>query len=161
MRRAFILALLILPSCAPSSGGPSLARRPIESRDLAEPVAVESAPVATDPELAAQIDGLVNRARVGERDFFALLPRAQAAASAAGTQGSESWITAQQLLTALEGAREATSNALTRLDALLAARVLAGNDAGLAELQSAQRDVGALSEQQQQRFDQLQARINR
>jgi hypothetical protein len=162
MRRALPLALLLLAGCAQSAGiGPSLGLRPIERRDLSEPVAAAAAPVAADAELNSQIEGLRNRARLGGREFDALLPRVQTAAVAAGAQGSESWIAAQQLLSALEAARAPTSDALGRTDALLAARVLGRQEAGLAELQAAQQEIAELSEAQQNSLDRLQARINR
>jgi hypothetical protein len=162
MRHPLLLAPLLLIGCADSAGvGPSLARRPIESRDLSEPARQAEAPAAADAELLGQIEGLLNRARTGEREFAALLPRTEAAAAAAGVQGSESWIAAQQLLSALEAARGATTASLGRLDALLAERVLARNDAGLAELQAAQQEVAALAERQQAQLDRLQTRINR
>ena len=162
MLRALSLAPLLLAGCAQSAGvGPSLARRPIESRDLSEPVREAAPPVAAEAQLSSEIEGLVNRARVGERDFAALLPRAEAAAAAAGAEGSEGWLAAQQLLSALEAARGTTTSALGRLDAMLAQRVLARNEAGFADLQSAQQQVAALAEAQQRRFDRLQARISR
>jgi len=162
MLRALLLAPVLLAGCAQSAGvGPSLARRPIESRDLREPVREAAAPTAADAQLGGEIEGLVNRARVGERDFAGLLPRAEAAAASAGAQGSESWLAAQQLLSALEAARGTTTSALGRLDALLAERVLARNEAGLADLQAAQQQVAALAEAQQRQFDRLQARISR
>jgi len=162
MLRALLLAPVLLTGCAQSAGvGPSLARRPIESRDLSEPVREATPPIGADAQLGGEIEGLVNRARVGERDFAALLPRAEAAAAAAGAQGSESWLAAQQLLSALEAARGTTTSALGRLDALLAERVLARNEAGLADLQAAQQQVAALAEAQQRQFARLQARISR
>lgn len=162
MRCALLIAPLLLAGCANSADvGPSLARRPIESRNLSEPIREATPPVAAEAPLRSEIADLLIRARTGERDFNALLPRAEAAASASGSEGSESWITAQQLVSALEGAREATTGALGRLDALLAQQVLAQNEAGLAELQSAQQEVAALAETQQARIDSLQAQINR
>lgn len=162
MRHALPLLLLSLAGCAQSAGvGPSLARRPIESRDLSEPDGTATPPAPADAELQAQIEGLRDRARTGAREFDVLAPRAQSAAAAAGAEGSESWIAAQQLLSALESARAATTDALGRIDALLAARVLAGNDVGLSELQAAQREMAELAEAQQDRLESLGARISR
>jgi hypothetical protein len=39
--------------------------------------------------------------------------------------------------------------------------VLAGQDAGLAELQAAQKEVAAIADQQRESFDRVRARINR
>ena len=161
MRMVFLLAPLLLTACAGESFGPSLAKRPIESRSLEEPVREAVRPAPAGPALRADIDKLTAGAREGQQAFSALLPRVQAAASAAGPEGSESWITAQQLLSALEGTREGVMRALAQLDALIAERVLASEDTGLAELQAAQREVAEIADGQRGTFDSLQARISR
>jgi hypothetical protein len=161
MRLILALAPLLLAACAGQSSGPSLAKRPIESRSLEEPVREALAPAPADAALRALIDEQVDRARKSQSEFAALLPRVQDAASSAGAQGSESWIAAQQLLSALEGSRAGTTGALGRLDELIAERVLAGQDAGLAELQAAQREVAELADQQRGRFESLRERVNR
>jgi hypothetical protein len=157
----YALAPLLLGACAGDAIGPSLAKRPIESRSLEEPVREAASPTPADAALQAEIDKQLGRARESQRAFADLLPRTQAAAASAGTEGSESWIGAQQLLTALEGSREGATGALGALDALIAARVLAGQDAGLAELQAAQKEVAAIADQQRESFDRVRARINR
>jgi len=160
MRCLLVLAPLLLAACAGGTVGPSLAKRPIESRSFEEPVR-EAAPLPpAGPDLRSQIDGFVNRARAGQRAFADLLPRVRRAAASAGIQGSESWISAQQLISALEGTRDASVGALTRLDAMLAERVLARNEAGLAELQAAQREIADIVAAQQQNLDQVRARVS-
>lgn len=161
MRSILALAPLLLAACAGDSTGPSLAKRPIESRSLEEPVREPVVPAPADRALRVLVDEQLERARKSQRAFAELLPRAEAATGAAGAEGSESWIAAQQLLSALEGAREGTTGALGRLDALIAERVLAGEDAGLAELQAAQGEIAELSEQQRETFERLRERINR
>jgi hypothetical protein len=161
MRSIVALAPLLLAACAGNSTGPSLAKRPIESRSLEEPVREAVAPAPADAALRALIDEQLDRARRSQSAFAALLPRVQSAAADAGSEGSESWIAAQQVLSALEGARAGTTGALGRLDALIAERVLAGEDAGLAELQAAQREVAALADQQRDIFESLRSRVSR
>jgi hypothetical protein len=161
MRRLLILTPLVLSACADAGIGPSLAKRPIESRSMAEPVSTPAQAQLADADLQSQIDGLIDRANVGQRAFAGLLPRARAAALAAGPEGSESWIVAQQLLTALEAARAASPDALARLDAMLATRALAGDEAGLSELQAAQQLVATTTDGQNRALEELRARISR
>ena len=161
MKSLLPLALLLAASCALEGDAPSLARRPIESRDLNSPPAEAAPPAPADAGLTAEIAKLIAQAEAGQQSFAAALPRAQAAAAGAGPEGSESWIVAQQSLSALETARADTSAALARIDALLAERVQARSDAGLAELQAAAQQAGVLAEAQQAAIDAMQQRLNR
>lgn len=159
MKRLFLLVPLLLAGCASEGVGPSLARRPIEDRDLSEPVRQVAPPAPADAALKAQIDGLVTRAQTGQRAFAALLPKVETAAASAGTEGSESWVAAQQLLSALESERAPSTSALSELDTLIAMRLKDGNDAGQTELQAADRQIEALVQAQQSDIDRLRARI--
>ncbi len=161
MHRLFLSAPLLLAACSGATIGPSLATRPIEASDLSEPTRQLAAPAPADAELLSRIAALVEQAQGSERDFASLLPRAQAAAAAAGADGSESWIVAQQLLSALEGARAPATRSLTELDALIVARLTGGTEAGLIELQAANAEVATLVQGQQSAFDRLRTRINR
>lgn len=157
MHRLIPLAALacILTGCAQEVAGPGLARRPIEALPLTEPPSAPTPPVAADTALRGQIDGLVAQARQAQKSFSALLPRARQTAAGVGAEGSESWIAAQQALSALEAARAPATRALGELDALLAAKVNAGSDDGVAELQAAETEVGALVEDQARAIDAL------
>ena len=161
MKNFASLGLLLVAACAQDSAAPSLARRPIESRDLNAPPPAPVPPAAADASLQGEVATLVERAESGERAFAALLPRARAAAAAAGPEASESWIAAQQQLSALESARAETGAALAQVDALIAERVLARSDAGIAELQAAAARIGALAEAQQDAIDGVKERISR
>jgi hypothetical protein len=161
MKSLLPLALMLAAACADTGSAPSLARRPIESRDLNAPVPEAAPPAAADAALQQEVATVIERAEAGQRAFAAILPRAQAAAAAAGAEASESWIAAQQLLTALESARTDTTAALARVDALLGERVLAKSDAGLTELQAAAARIGALAEAQQASINAVKARISR
>ena len=161
MKRLVPLALLLATACAQAGNAPSLARRPIESRDLSAPPPEPAPAAAADPTLKRELTTLLERAEAGQRAFATLVPRARAAASAAGAEASESWIAAQQRLTELESARADTSAALARVDALLSERVLARSDAGLVELQAASQQIGALAEAQQSALDAIKGRISR
>jgi hypothetical protein len=161
MKSLLPLALLLAAACADTGNAPSLARRPIESRDLNAPVPEAAPPAVADAALQQEIATVIERAESGQRAFAALLPPAQSTAAAAGAEASESWIAAQQLLTALESSRTDTTAALARVDALISERVLAKSDAGLAELQAAAARIGALADAQQSSIDALKARISR
>jgi hypothetical protein len=161
MRRLTLIAPLLLTACAGAAVGPSLSKRPIESLPLTEPASEAAAPAAADAELRGRIDALLRQAREGQSGFAGLLPRARQAAGAAGAEGSESWIAAQQLLSALDDARAPTTRAMAELDALAATRVNTGSDAGLAELQAAAAEVSTLAGEQARTIDSLREQVRR
>lgn len=161
MIRVTILALMLVPAAASAAAPPSLAKRPVEDRSMAEPVRQVTPPAPADAALQAQIAGLVEKAQGGQTAFADLLPQASRAVSAAGAQDSESWIAAQQLLSALEEARAPSTQALSELDSTIAMRLNGGTEAGLAELQAADTQVAALTERQQRELDSLRSRLSR
>ena len=80
----------------------------------------------------------------------------------AGPPQSESWIGAQEALTAAIAARKATATALSDIDelggnALQAQGGLAPND--LAAIKSAAAEVGAIDKRQAERIDSIQKRL--
>lgn len=159
MRCLIVLVPFLLAGCAGEALGPSLSKRPVESVPLTEPRSEPLSPAAADAALLGRIEALLAQARDGQRAFAALLPRARQAAASAGAEASESWIAAQQLLSAIESARAPSTRALGELDALIAEQVRTGSDAGLAELQAAQEEAATLAEEQQREVDALRARI--
>ncbi|HYZ48162.1 MAG TPA: hypothetical protein VE567_04640 [Sphingomonas sp.] len=160
MRRLLILACFALPACA-NGIGPSLAKRPVESRSMAEPARAAMPPAAADAALRSRIDALVAQAKAGQSAFGALLPQTQAAVAAAGAEGSEAWIAAQQSVSALENARAGATGALAELDRLIADRLAAQSDAGMVELQQADAEVAGLVDAQQRELNALLARVSR
>lgn len=161
MRRLPIFAPMLLAAVAAQAAPPSLAKRPVEDKSMAEPQRTVAPPAPADAPLTAQIAELVDKAEDGQRAFAALLPRAQSAAAAAAGEGSESWIAAQQLLTALESARAPSTSALSEIDTLIATRLDDGSEDGLTELQAADTRLSALAEAQQKELDGLRGRISR
>lgn len=154
-------AVLAPAGCAPPGPYPSLEPRPIEKRLAAseeEPVAPAA---ADDAGLPARIAPLLAEARRGAAEFRAALPAAQAAAAAAGTPESDSWIEAQQALSRLEAAGAVTGKALADLDALAMAeaqaRVLSPGDLEL--LEAAVREAQAIAERQRAETAGISARI--
>lgn len=161
MRWLFLIPLPLLAACAVGSSGPSLSKRPIETLPLTEPQAEAAAPAAADATVRGRIEALLAQAREGQAAFAAMLPRARQAAASAGAEASESWVAAQQVLSAAEAARAPSTRALAELDALIATRVHGGTDDGLAELQAAQAELGPVVEEQQREIDALRERISR
>jgi hypothetical protein len=161
MRILFPLAFLALAACGAAETGPSLGRRPVEERGLDEPARTVLPPAAADAALAGRIGAIMERLRAGEAGFAALLPRVRSAAAAAGAEASESWIAAQQLLTALEGARGPSPAALSDLDVLITTRLAAGDQAGLRELEAARDEAAAVVSAQNEAIDAIRGRISR
>ena len=147
---ASLLMVALLSSCAAPANPPSLLPRAIETRSSAEkPLPSVGAP-ALEPALVEKLATLVVEARAGDADF-ARAQQSGAATLAAGAKasfGSESWIAAEQVISALQVARQRSAGALTAIDAL----AIAQNDraaqspsvGGLAEIQLAQAEVEAI-----------------
>jgi hypothetical protein len=166
MSRAAALPLLLiaaLGACrAPLSTAPSLAPRAAEAIDPRLPVVPSGTAQPADPALLARLQALVGQARSGEQAFGAALGEAQRLASAAGAPQSESWVVAQQALSAAVAARAPTTRALGDIDALASEAVaLRGGlaPADLAAVQAAAAEVGAIDRRQAQQIDALVLRL--
>lgn len=163
MRQPLLAMLLLLGACS-SPGGPypSLRPRAAEAIDpRVEPVrAMNDRPVA--PALAAQLASLVAEARSGDLAFGPAMSEAESLAASAGAPQSESWITAQQALSAAIAARRPTALALADIDALGAIKLetqggLAPND--LKAIQAAAAAVTAIARGQTDRIDAIKKRL--
>lgn len=161
---ALTLSLLLAGCAATSANEPSLARRPAEAIDPRLPIA-SAAPVGTvDPAIATRLGQLIASGNEGARSFDAALGQAEALAGAAGPAQSESWIAAQEALSALEGARAKTTSALAEIDSLAADRVQHGGALGRADqasIEAASNELGAIAERQNATIDRLAARLGR
>ena len=163
MRRLVIIPILGLGACsAPGGPYPSLQPRAAEAVDPRLPVVrqVNERPVSAA--LAERLSALVDAARNGNAAFDAAASEAERLAASAGAPQSESWIAAQEALTAAIAARKPTATALGDIDALAASALqtqggLAPND--LAAINRAQEDVGALDARQAIRIDAVQKRL--
>ena len=120
-----------VPGSATSAGVksapyPSLARRPIETRDFDAPAAmpVPVSPV-TDPALDADLARLNGIADTGRAAFDRAFPEAERSARAAtrASVSSDAWIAAQVAISGLEAARNDCVSALANLDTLYTERV--------------------------------------
>ena len=156
--------LLFLSACAASGDGyPSLAPRAIEQRGEEVVETPLPPPAPADATMDAQIAALLAEARRGDADFTALIEESRRVVSAAkgSGEGSERWLTAQQMLSALDAARQPTAAAMTALDSLyvdLAARATAdASVGGLTEADAARRAVETLYDAQIARLSELRA----
>lgn len=164
--RAFapLIALGLIGCAATTATEPSLARRSAESIDPRLPIPSNPAPGPVDAALAARLSDLVAQGNAGARTFDAQVGSAQALASAAGPAQSESWILAQQAVSGLEGARAASTRALSDVDAIAATRIASGaglTAADLAAVEAATAELGAVTDRQASIIDQLTARLGR
>lgn len=160
---AIAMACAALAACAPSGGPfPSLLPRAAEAIDPRLPVAgpVNDRPVT--PALAARLAELIAQARSGDSAFQPVAAEAQRLAAAAGPPQSESWVAAQQALSAAVAARGPTARALGDIDALGADRLQAQGGLSPADLEAvatAAAEVGALDRRQAAAIDAVQQRL--
>ena len=115
-----------------------------------------------DAALAARLAELVGLARQGDNAFAAAGGEAQRLAASAGAPQSESWVVAQQALSAAVAARGPTARALGDIDALAAAALVKRGGiapADLAAIEGAAAKVGAIDRRQAGTIDALQRRL--
>jgi len=161
--RAILLLSIAVAGCAQVAGPyPSLQPRAAEALDPRVPVnrPINDRPVTAA--IAARLAELVAQAQVGESAFVPLAGAADRLAAAAGAPSSESWIVAQEALSAAVAARGPTVLALGDIDALAAHRLaeqggLSPND--LAAIQAAAEQAGAIERRQAAIISAIQRRL--
>ena len=156
-----LLALSTLAGCAGTTQGyPSLAPRPIEREVMradavppAPPPAVEAPPLPPSADIAA----IVARAEAADAAFRAALAEARARIEAGrgATEGSETWIVAQQAYSGLEATTAPLADALAELDHRRQAAATAGAGDEEAALAEASLRVQALFEAERAQLAQL------
>jgi hypothetical protein len=156
-RLALSSVLVPLAACtAPGGPSPSLAPRAAEAIDPRLPVIVQTKPGPADPVLAGRIATLLAQARQGDAAFRAAAAEAERLAAVAGAPQSESWVLAQQALSAAVAARQLTTRALGDVDAL-ASTAIAGRGglapADLAAIETAAGQVAAIDRRQAAAID--------
>ena len=158
-----LCATLAVAGCAiPPAPGPSLAPRSAEAIDPRAPVGPSGVPQAIDPALAGRLAELVAAARQGENAFAAAAGEAERLAAAAGGPQTETWVVAQQALSAMVAARAPVTRALGDIDAIAAVAIARRGGiapADLAGIESAAAEVGAIDRRQARAIDALQARL--
>ena len=136
--------------------------RAAETIDPRVPVGDGGVQLRVDAALAARLAELVGLARQGDRAFTAAAGEAQRLAASAGAPQSESWVVAQQAVSAAVAARAATARALGDIDALAAAALVRRGGiapADLAAIEGAAAEVGAIDRRQAGTIDALQRRL--
>jgi len=155
--------MLALAACAAATGpGPSLAPRSAEGIDPRVPVVSTAEARPVDPALVVRLGELVRAAQQGDGAFTAAAGEAQRLAASAGAPQSESWIVAQQAVSAAVAARAPTTRALGDIDALAAsalARTGGISPADLAAIEAAAAEVGAIDRREARTIDELQKRL--
>jgi hypothetical protein len=163
MRTALCLTIFALSACAAPGGPyPSLQPRAAEAIDPRVPIArpINNRPVS--PALASRLSALVEQARGGNAAFENAVAEAERLSQGAGEPQSESWIAAEEALTAAIAARKPTAVALADIDdlagsALQTRQGIAPND--LAAIRSAAAEAGAIDERQAARVAAIQKRL--
>ena len=163
-RRALPLAatFAIAGCAAPPGPVPSLVPRTAEAIDPRLPVVASGARRPADWALVARLAELTALARDGDSAFAAAAGEAQRLATAAGPPQSESWVVAQQAVSAAGAARGPPPRALGDIAALAAAALVRRGGiapADLAAIESAAAEVGAIDRRQSRTIDTLQARL--
>ena len=163
MRKWALLPVLALSACAAPGGPyPSLHPRAAEAIDPRVPVVRPVNDRPAGAALTARLAALVDQAESGEAAFDEAASEAERLAASAGAPQSESWIAAQEALTAAIAARKPTATALGDIDeiaatALQTQRGIAPND--LAAIRSAAERVSVLDRRQAERIDAVQKRL--
>ncbi|HKP33925.1 MAG TPA: hypothetical protein VJT70_03995 [Sphingomicrobium sp.] len=163
MRTLVWLPLLLLGACSTPGGPyPSLRPRAAEATDPRLPVVrpINERPVTAG--LSARLSALADQAQGGSAAFDSAASEAERLAAAAGAAQSESWIAAQEALTAAIAARRPTADALADIDEIAATslqtqRGIAPND--LAAIQRAAAQVAAIDARQAERVKAIQRRL--
>jgi hypothetical protein len=159
---AFTSICILASGCTAPANPPSLLPRAIETRSDAEaaPSAI-TVPNEISPALSAELNALLIDARAGDADFA----KAQSAGNAAlvsgksASAGSEAWIAAQLVLSALQVARQRSANALAKIDTIaINQSELASRNAtvgGLSEILAVQAEIELIVARQTARLDEL------
>ena len=162
MRGFIILSLIAAAGCAAQTDAPSLAPRAAEAIDprVEVPEVIVSTGVTLN--LPNQLETLVAQALAGDEAFRAAAAAAERLAAAAGPPQSESWIAAQQALSAAVAARAPVTLALGEIDSLAARRVQQLGGIGVADLaaiEAAAARVAEIDAREAALIEQLQERL--
>jgi hypothetical protein len=162
VRRAAWLSLLLTACATTQPGEPSLAPRAAEAVDPRVPIPSGVVSGPADPALAARLAELVAEVRAGDAAFQAAAQNAESLTGAAGPAQSESWIAAQQAVSALVAARAPVTRAIADLDSIASARIAANGGilpGDLAAIQAASAEAAEIGEREAATISRLQARL--
>jgi len=158
------LSALLATACASAGDGPSLQPRPGEAIDPRLPVEDRSASLPASSDFVRETAAVRQRAEAAAGRADAAIEAAAKAVASAGATGSESWIAAQQLVSAAVAERAPFTAALGDLDALLAARVRGGGRLVSQDLLAHQQAGEALTDidrRQRARLDSFERQLQR
>ncbi|HET9458831.1 MAG TPA: hypothetical protein VFO51_02465 [Sphingomicrobium sp.] len=164
MRCLACLSLLSVAGCAAPATAPSLAPRAAEAIDPRVPVPEKAVPTDVSAALAGRLEVLVAQAVTGHEAFWPVAERAEQLARSAGPVQSESWIVAQQALSAAVAAREPLTRALGDIDSLGAESVQQHGGIGAADLEAikaAAARVGEIDRSEAAVIDRIQGLLAR
>jgi len=165
LRFSIIAAALSLTGCTTGGGPyPSLAPRAAEKIDPEVPVVRPMNDRPVSAALASQLAGLVAEARGAQESFEPAVAEAERLASVAGAPQSESWVAAQEALSAAVAARKPTATALADIDALGATTLqkqggMAPSD--LKAIEAAAEEVSRIAQGQADRIEAIQRQLGR
>jgi len=163
MRTPLLFSVVALSACSvPGGPYPSLQPRAAEATDPRVPVVRPINDRPATATLAGRLAMLVDQARNGDAAFASAASAAERLAGGAGARQSESWIAAQEALSAAIAARRATATALSDIDELGATALqtqggLAPND--LAAINRAAAEVAMLDRRQADRVAAVRRRL--
>jgi hypothetical protein len=163
--RALALALSVLVAgCSTATNAPSLAPRAAEAIDPRLPVPEPALSTIPAPALVQKLDSLIAQAVAGDRAFAPLAAHARQLADSAGAKESESWVVAQQALSAAVAARTPVTAAAADIDALGAQRIQSLGGIAAADLKaidSAAARVDGIDEREAAAISAMQAKLAR
>lgn len=144
-------------------GYPSLARRPVESRDrdaeIAKAIAEQPAATPLGGDVQSELARLAKQASAAGQAFDRDYAASDRAVTAAGNApaASENWVVAQEAISALDAGRYDSITALASMDSIYVAQLNAGADTGA--IDSLRAPVAAMVDRQNDRLDSLRFRL--
>lgn len=159
-----LVCLAALGACAAPGGPyPSLQPRAAEAIDPRVPVEKPMNDRPITPGLSAELARLVDEARRGDAEFQSITGRAEILAASAGAPQSETWIIAQEALSAAVAARGPVGHAIGEVDEVGASALrdqggIAPNDLGA--IKKAAAEIGAIDQREAARIRAIQQRLH-
>ena len=163
MRKLSLILIAATSACAgPGGPPPSLLPRAAEAIDPRVPVDRPLNDRPVDAALASRLAALLSQARDGDAAFRPAATEAERLAAIAGEARGETWVAAQEALSAAIAARSPTARALGDVDALGADKLqaqggLAPSD--LAAIKRAGDEIGAIAQRQADLVKAIQRRL--
>ena len=163
MRSAALIPMALLAACsAPVVNAPSLAPRAAEAIDPRLPIPDAIATGPASPALVLRLNELIGRARSADGAFQVAIGEAERLAAAAGDPQSETWVVAQQALSAAVAARAPVTGALGDIDELGSVQLASKGSvppADQAALAAAAAIVSEIDSRQAAVIDRIQRRL--